>query len=142
MGSYDPNRLANLGIGHGAIDVGGAYTYLNPKTGWEFSSTTGFTFNFENTETDYTNGIDWHLDWGVAKFLSKQLFVGLVGYAYVQLTPDKGQPPILGDFEFRRSRSVHKLDITSMQAAGRSTLTCVAISSSMLKIGSRVARCP
>ena len=99
VGNYDPNRLANLGIGHGAIDVGGAYTYLNPSTGWEFSATTGFTFNLENTETDYTNGIDWHLDWGMAKFLSKQLFVGLVGYAYVQLTPDRGQPPILGDFK-------------------------------------------
>ena len=33
VGSYNPDRLANLGIGHGAIDVGGAYTYLNAKTG-------------------------------------------------------------------------------------------------------------
>ena len=28
VGNYDPNRLANLGIGHGAIDFGGGYTYL------------------------------------------------------------------------------------------------------------------
>ena len=26
VGDYDPNRLANLGIGHGAIDFGGGYT--------------------------------------------------------------------------------------------------------------------
>jgi hypothetical protein len=26
-GSYDPKRLANTGLGHNAIDVGGAYTY-------------------------------------------------------------------------------------------------------------------
>ena len=33
VGRYDPNRLANLGIGHNAIDAGGGYTYLNPQTG-------------------------------------------------------------------------------------------------------------
>jgi hypothetical protein len=26
VGDYDPTRLANLGIGHGAIDSGGGYT--------------------------------------------------------------------------------------------------------------------
>ena len=30
IGDYDPNRLANLGIGHGAIDFGGGYTYFDP----------------------------------------------------------------------------------------------------------------
>jgi len=34
VGSYDPNRLSNLGIGHAALDGGGAYTYLDSKTGW------------------------------------------------------------------------------------------------------------
>jgi hypothetical protein len=37
VGDYDPTRLANLGIGHGAIDTGGGYTYFNPATGYEFS---------------------------------------------------------------------------------------------------------
>ena len=27
VGRYDPTRLANLGIGHNAIDAGGGYTY-------------------------------------------------------------------------------------------------------------------
>ena len=27
VGDYDPRRLSNLGIGHGAIDAGGGYTY-------------------------------------------------------------------------------------------------------------------
>ena len=38
------------------------------------------------------------------KFLSKQAFVGLVGYAYQQITDDKGGHPILGGFRSRRSR--------------------------------------
>jgi hypothetical protein len=35
------------------------------------------------------------------QFLSKQFFVGLVGYAYQQVTADSGQLPILGPFESR-----------------------------------------
>ena len=31
-GAYDSRRLANLGIGHNAIDAGGGYTYFNPQT--------------------------------------------------------------------------------------------------------------
>ena len=38
VGAYDPNRLANLGDGHGAIDAGGGYTYFNPQTGHELSA--------------------------------------------------------------------------------------------------------
>jgi hypothetical protein len=45
VGDYDPIRLANLGIGHGAIDSGNSYTYFNPATGYEFSGVAGFTHN-------------------------------------------------------------------------------------------------
>jgi hypothetical protein len=33
IGRYDSARLANLGLGHSAIDAGGGYTYFNPQTG-------------------------------------------------------------------------------------------------------------
>jgi hypothetical protein len=101
VGSYSANRLANLGIGHGAIDWGGGYTYLDPATGREFSAVTGFTYNFVNSSTDYQNGVDWHLDWGASQFLSKTMFVGAVGYFYDQLTADKGSLPILGPIDSR-----------------------------------------
>jgi hypothetical protein len=101
VGAYDPARLSNLGIGHGAIDGGGGYTYFNPATGHEFSAVAGFTYNFKNQDTQYQNGIDFHIDWGASKFLSKQVFVGLVGYAYQQVTDDFGQHPILGGFRSR-----------------------------------------
>ena len=101
VGSYNPDRLANIGIGHGAIDAGGAYTYLNTKTGTEFSATLGFTGNFTNPSTNYTNGIDSHLDLAASQFLNQQLFVGAVGYVYQQLTPDRGQRAILGANESR-----------------------------------------
>lgn len=90
VGSYDPNRLANIGIGHGAIDSGGGYTYFNETTGREFSAVLGVTYNWENTDTDYQNGIDIHLDWAVSQFLNKHWQVGIAGYVYDQLTGDSG----------------------------------------------------
>lgn len=90
VGSYDPNRLANIGIGHAAIDSGGGYTYFNEATGREFSAVLGVTYNFENNDTDYQNGIDIHLDWAVSQFLNKHWQVGLAGYVYGQLTGDSG----------------------------------------------------
>ena len=101
VGAYDSSRLANLGIGHGAIDGGGGYTYFNPASGHEFSAVAGFTYNFKNRDTNYQNGVDFHVDWGASQFLSKQVFVGLVGYGYQQITDDFGTHPILGGFRSR-----------------------------------------
>jgi Putative MetA-pathway of phenol degradation len=64
--------LSNLGIGHGAIDAGGGYTYFDQQTGHEFSAVLGFTYNLKNQSTQYQNGIDMHLDWGASQFLTEQ----------------------------------------------------------------------
>jgi hypothetical protein len=101
VGLYHSQNLANIGLGHGAIDGGVGYTYFDPKTGHEFSIVSGLTGNFENTSTNYTNGIDWHTDWGASQFLTKQVQVGLVGYFYEQISPDRGCAPILCPFESR-----------------------------------------
>jgi hypothetical protein len=100
IGTYDPLRLANLGIGHGGVDAGGGYTYFDQKAGNEFSVVAGLTYNLKNTWTEYQNGIDSHIDWGASKFLWKDFHIGLVGYYYQQLTADRGQP-MLGDFKSR-----------------------------------------
>lgn len=101
VGAYQSSRIANIGIGHAAIDAGGGYTHFNPQTGWEFSATGGLTYNFENGDTDYQNGVDGHLDLGVSKFVKPQLMLGLVGYAYGQLSGDSGSGAKLGDFKAR-----------------------------------------
>lgn len=97
LGTYDSTRLANLGIGHGAVDGGVGYTYFDPKTGHEFSVVTGLTYNFVNPSTDYQNGIDWHVDWGASQFVSKAVQVGFAGYFYQQVTGDSGAAPFLGE---------------------------------------------
>jgi hypothetical protein len=80
VGVYNSSSLANLGIGHGAIDAGGGYTYFNPATGHEFSAVLGVTYNLQNQSTQYQNGVDLPLDWGASRFLSPQVQAGVVGY--------------------------------------------------------------
>ncbi len=101
VGSYDPDRIINAGFGHAAIDTGIGYTYLNPSTGREFSITGGLTYNFENPDTDYKNGIDGHIDWAASQFFNEHLHAGLVGYAFQQLSGDSGDGASLGDFKSR-----------------------------------------
>jgi hypothetical protein len=101
VGQYDRTSLANTGIGHYTLDGGVGYTYLDPKTGHEFSAVAGFTHNYINPYTEYMNGTDFHLDWGASQFLSKQLLVGMVGYVYNQITGDSGSGDRVGPFQSR-----------------------------------------
>jgi hypothetical protein len=98
IGSYDSKRLSNTGIGHGAIDAGGGFTYFDQTKGHEASAVVGFTYNFENTHTKYKNGVDSHLDWALSQFLSNHVDVGIVGYLYLQVTGDSGSGDRLGSF--------------------------------------------
>jgi hypothetical protein len=103
VGSYEKGRLANVGINHWSLDGGGGYTFMNPKKGQELSAVLGFTYNFENEDTQYQNGVDSHLDFAVSQFLSESVHVGLVGYTYYQLSGDSGDGAVLGDFKSRVS---------------------------------------
>lgn len=101
VGAYDVGRLANIGLNHWSLDAGAGYTYLDAKAGHELSIVGGLTYNFENEETNYQNGVDGHIDWAASQFLSEQLHIGLVGYIYYQLSGDSGAGATLGDFESR-----------------------------------------
>src|SRR5262249_6918029 len=101
VGAYDATSLSNLGIGHGAIDAGGGYTYFNPQTGHEFSGMLGFTYNFTNQSTQYQNGVDMHFDWGASQFLTKQFLVGAVGYVYQEVGFDGGSVDRVASFRSR-----------------------------------------
>jgi hypothetical protein len=65
----------------------------------EFSAVLGLTYNFENSTTQYKNGIDAHLDWAASHFLTKETHVGLIGYFYHQITGDSGAGATLGDYK-------------------------------------------
>lgn len=99
VGAYSATSLSSIGIGHAAVDAGGAYTYLNANSGLEFSGVLGATYNWQNNQTNYQNGIDSHLDWSVSQFLSQQWQVGIAGYVYYQLTGDSGSGDKVGAFK-------------------------------------------
>jgi hypothetical protein len=101
VGVYDSTRLANIGVGHGAIDAGGGYTYFNPQTGHEISGVLGFTYNLINPSTQYQNGVDMHFDWSASQFLTKQLQIGVVGYVYDEIGCDSGAGDRVGCFQSR-----------------------------------------
>ena len=122
VGDYERRRLANLGIGHGAADLGAGYTYLDQKTGHEFSVTGGFTYNLENPSTHYQNGVDLHIDWAASQYLSQQFSVGVVGYLYNEIGCDGGSGDRVGCFPIPRCghRPAGKLPVSRRRHAGLS----------------------
>ena len=101
VGSYSSTRLSNIGIGHTAVNIGGAYTYLNTNSGFEASATLGVTYNGMNSSTNYQNGVDSHLDWDLSRLLPANWQVGVAGYVYYQLTGDSGSGDHVGSFKSR-----------------------------------------
>ena len=108
IGAYDSARLANLGLGHRAIDAGGGYTYTNPQAGHEFSAGAGFTFNLENPNTNYESRIDFH-----RRSFSPNNCIGLIGHKYQQVCGDSRLGDQAGPFKSRGSASRRRSDIFS-----------------------------
>lgn len=97
VGAYKQDRLVNPGLNHWSVDLGGGYTYFDKKN--EFSAVLGFTYNFENDDTDYKNGVDGHLDWAASHFISESTHVGVAGYFFQQVSGDSGSGARLGDYK-------------------------------------------
>jgi hypothetical protein len=87
------------GLHRPGIDTGWAFTWTDKPTKLQVSGTAGFTFNFENTASNYQSGDDFHWEWAVGFECKKGLVLGVVGYDYRQLTGDSGSGAKLGPFE-------------------------------------------
>ena len=58
------------------------------------------TFNFENTETNYKTGNEFHFEWAVGREEDATgLVLGIVGYDYRQLTGNSGAGAVLAPFK-------------------------------------------
>jgi hypothetical protein len=101
VGFWERGNLANIGFNRWAIDTTGAVTWLDPKIGLEFSAAAGFTYNFENSDTDYKTGTEFHFEFAAIQNFSKAFAIGLVGYYYDQISGDSGSGARLGGFEGR-----------------------------------------
>jgi hypothetical protein len=100
-GYWQRGNLANIGFGRWAVDVNGAFTWLDPTIGLEVSRAAGFTFNGENDETNYKTGTEFHYEFVVVQNFSQKFGIGVNGYFYDQVSADSGSGARLGAFEGR-----------------------------------------
>ncbi len=101
IGPWDTDSVSNLSFHHWALDLTGAVTWLDMKSGFEVSTAAGFTFNWENPSTDYETGTEFHVEWALIQHFTKDFSFGLAGYHYRQVTGDSGAGATLGPFEGR-----------------------------------------
>ena len=98
-GEYDTGDLANTGLNYWTFDTDVTVTYLNEKTGQDYSINIGYNYNTENSDTDYQTGQELHIDYMINQFLSESWAVGIHGFYLKQVTGDSGDGAILGDFK-------------------------------------------
>ncbi|HEX2842870.1 SphA family protein [Hyphomicrobium sp.] len=101
IGPWERDSITNLSFHHWGVDTTGAVTWLDPARGHEISVATGFTFNWENPDTDYKTGTEFHVEWALIQHFSKTFTLGLAGYHYQQISGDSGVGATLGPFEGR-----------------------------------------
>jgi hypothetical protein len=101
IGPWSEQSDTNIAFHHWGLDTTAAVTWLDPKIGWELSSAAGFTFNWENPDTDYETGTEFHVEWALVRHFSQKFTLGVTGYHYQQVTGDSGAGATLGDFKGR-----------------------------------------
>ena len=98
-GRYSPTFAPNIGLNRPGIDTGLAVTYTHKPTELQFNGAAGFTFNFENDETEYQTGTEFHFEWAIGRELHKGFMIGIVGYNYRQLTDNSDSGATQGAFK-------------------------------------------
>lgn len=98
-GRWEPGFQPIVGFHRPGIDTGWAFTWTDKPTKLQVNGTAGFTFNFENTATNYQSGNEFHWEWAVGIECAQGLVLGVVGYDYRQLTPDSGSGDKIGPFK-------------------------------------------
>ena len=98
-GRYEPASIPSLRLHLPGIDTGWAFYVDRQDYKLQFNGAVGVMFNFENTDTDYKTGNEFHFEWAVGGELLPGLVFGLVGYDYRQLTGDFGSGAHLGPFK-------------------------------------------
>jgi hypothetical protein len=101
IGPWSNDSISNLSFNHWGLDTTAAVTWLDPKIGFEISVAPGFTFNWENPDTDYETGTEFHVEFALLQHFSKRFAAGIAGFHYQQVTGDSGAGARLGDFKGR-----------------------------------------
>jgi hypothetical protein len=86
-GSYDKNRVANLGMNSAMFTPTLAVSYLRPD--WQLGLKFMYDINMKNGATNYKSGDALHVDYLLARQVTKNFSLGVSGYVFHQLTDDK-----------------------------------------------------
>jgi len=87
-GTYDKDTpVKNIGTNYYTLEPLIAGSYLN-KEGWEFSAKLMYSSHFENDDTDYDSGDEFHMDYGINKHDGAWAY-GIGGYYLKQLENDE-----------------------------------------------------
>jgi hypothetical protein len=100
-GQYSTSSLVTAGLNRWAVGFDYGYTFMDPKTLRELTVAPGYVISFTNRETAYLSGQEFHADFAAVQHYETGLGVGIVGYALVQTTPDRGSGANLGPFKGR-----------------------------------------
>jgi len=96
-GSYDHDDFANNGNNYYTYMPMAIISYISDG-GWEASAKLMYNINTTNTQTGYTSGQEFHVDYLLGKHCGKWAY-GINGYYYYQTTKDdfRGQNDITFD---------------------------------------------
>lgn len=97
-GDYSTDQLANTSLNHWAFMPRFAATYFDPQTGWQATGAVLYTWNTENTATNYLTGDIVNVEGTITKNFGP-LGVGVASYGMIQVTGDSGAGARLGAFE-------------------------------------------
>ncbi|MDX8530832.1 transporter [Mesorhizobium sp. VK25A] len=97
-GRYDSGFAPNAGKNHYGVNVSWGFTKIWKDPGIELSASFGLTGEFENTATDYRNGLGLNAEAAVGKVFDNGLTLGAAGFIFKQITDDKGSGATLGAF--------------------------------------------
>jgi hypothetical protein len=98
-GFWEPGFAPIVSMHRPGIDTGWAFTWTDKQTKLQVNGTAGFTFNFENTATNYQSGNTFHWEWAVGIECIQGLVIGVVGYDFRQLNGDSGSGDTVGPFK-------------------------------------------
>ena len=94
---YDKDVEVNVGLNYYSFDTNFAATYLNPKTGQDYSVNIGHIYNTENHDTGYQSGQEIHVDMALNQFLSNSLAIGIHGFYLNQFKDDRADNKFTDD---------------------------------------------
>lgn len=94
-GAYDVHQTFNPGVNHWTISPYLGLTYISDR-GFEISTQAMLSFNTKNHDTDYTSGVEYKQEFAVGQHVGPWT-IGVGGYAYQQISDDKGSNIIDGN---------------------------------------------